>query len=106
MAMRPEACSALADLIREYGKSIIKMPSSGQLYISSRLAKYPAEKDLVKEALRLGIPERILEYADSDEYATKLAAMSQEIVKSKGVDPETAADVVTAWAEALNRPVG
>src|SRR5580704_4728576 len=106
MAIRPNACRALADIIRENGKSIIKMPSSGQLYISSRLAKYPEERDLFKEALRLGIPGRILEHARSDEYETKLAEMSQEIVESKGVDPETAEDVVTAWAEALNRPVG
>jgi hypothetical protein len=106
MAISPEARQALADLIRECGKSIVKMPSSGQLYITAKLGAYPDEKELFAEALRRGIPERILEHAGGDDYATKLDSMSRELAKARKIDQESAEGVVTAWAEALNRPVG
>jgi len=104
--MRPEARQALAQFIHEYGESIIKMTSSCQMFMSVKLAEYPGEKDLLIDALRRGIPERILQHAGSDDYTTRLASMSHEFAKVREIDPEVAGEVVTAWAEVLNRPVG
>jgi hypothetical protein len=106
MPLNPEASKALANLIQKYGESIIKMPSSCLIYMSAKLADYPDEKDLLADALRRGIPEQILQHAGDDDYESKLASMSQMLAKAARIDPEWAADVVTAWAEALNRPVG
>ena len=74
--------------------------------MSAKLAAYPDEKELLIDALRRGIPDRILEHAGSDDYAEKLASMSQEIAQARGIDPEAATGVVSTWSEALNRPVG
>ncbi len=106
MPMRPEATEALAVLIHEYGNSIINMPSSCQMYLSLKLAGYPEEKELFADALRRGIPEQIQQHAGSDDFATKLTATSVEFARVQGIDPELAAEVVTAWAEALDFPIG
>ena len=104
--MRPEACQALAELIQEYGKSIIRMPSSCQMYMAVKLANYPNELALLSDSLRRGIPEQILQHAGTDEYEAQLARLGEEFASARGIDRAAAAETVTAWANALNRPPG
>jgi hypothetical protein len=104
--MRPEACQALAELIQEYGKSIIRMPSSCQMYMAVKLANYNDELGLLSDSLRRGIPEQILQHAGSDEYEAQLARLGEEFAAARGLDRAIAAETVTAWATALNRPPG
>jgi hypothetical protein len=104
--MRPEACQALAELIQEYGKSIIRMPSSCQMYMAVKLANYGDELVLLSDSLRRGIPEQILQHAGTDEYEAQLARLGEEFAVSRWIDRVAATETVTAWATALNRPPG
>jgi hypothetical protein len=104
--LRPEAQQALTDLIQEYGKSIVRMPSSCQMYMTVKLAEFPEEKDLFIKALRHGVPEQILATAGTADYQLKLVEMGRDLAKGCGIDSEEAAAVVTSWASALNRPIG
>jgi hypothetical protein len=104
--MRPEACQALAELIQEYGKSIVRMPSSCQMYMAVKLANYRDELVLLSDSLRWGIPEQILQHAGTDEYEAQLARLGEEFAAARGLDRAVAAETVTAWATALNRPPG
>jgi hypothetical protein len=104
--MRPEASQALAELIQEYGKSIIRMPSSCQMYMAVKLANYSDELVLLSDSLRRGIPEKILQHAGTDEYDAHLARLGEEFAAARGIDRTVAAETVTAWATALNRPPG
>jgi hypothetical protein len=104
--MRSEACQALTALIQEYGKSIIKMPSSCQMYMTAKLGSYPDELALLSDSLRRGIPEQILQHAGTDEYETQLERLGDEFAAARGIEREVAAETVTAWATALNRPPG
>jgi len=104
--MRPEACQALTDLIQEYGKSIIRMPSSCQMCMAVKLANYSDELALLSDGLRQGIPEKILQHAGTDEYDNQLVRLGEEFAAARGIDPVVAAEAVTAWATALNRPPG
>jgi hypothetical protein len=104
--MRPEACQALAELIQEYGKSIIRMPSSCQMYMNAKLADYREELVLLSDSLRRGIPEQILQHAGTDEYEAQLARLGEEFAAARGIDRAVASETVTAWATALNRPPG
>jgi hypothetical protein len=104
--MRPDARESLAGLIDEYGKSIVRTPTSCRLYLAARLAAFPGERDLLAAALGLGIPERILQHAGTDAYEAELAGMARELSDAAGAEPPEAAEAVTAWAEALHRPVG
>lgn len=104
--MRPEARQALAGLIRECGKSIVRMPSSCQLYLAARLADFPEERELLSQALRHGIPEQILQHAGTPDYEAKLHDLAHDLAAATGLEPDTAAEAVSAWADALDRPPG
>ena len=104
--MRPEASQALSDLIDQYGSSIIQMPSSCQLFLASKLAAYPEEKSVLSQALSRGVPGQILEHAGKAGYEQKLEGLARDLSTATGIDSKEASEAVTAWAHALNRPVG
>ncbi len=104
--MRPEASQALSDLIDQYGKSIIQMPSSCQLFLASKLAAYPDEKNLLSVALSRGVPDQILQHAGTAGYEQKLEVLARELSTATGISTQNASEAVTTWAHALNRPVG
>src|SRR5262245_29661433 len=101
--MRPEAQKALAALIHEHGKAIVRMPSSCQMFMSLRLAPFPEERELLIQALRLGIPDRILAEAGTPDYEVKLAALAGDLAVATGVAPGEAQAAVLPWTEALDR---
>jgi hypothetical protein len=76
------------------------------MYMAAKLARYPDELALLTESLRRGIPEQILQHAGTDEYEAELARLGAEFAKARGIDRSVAAETVTAWVIALNRPVG
>jgi F0F1-type ATP synthase membrane subunit c/vacuolar-type H+-ATPase subunit K len=104
--MRPEARQALSDLIDQYGKSIIQMPSSCQLFLASKLSAYPEEKNLLSTALSRGIPDQILQHAGTAGYEQKLEFLARDLATATGIGAQDASEAVTTWAQALNRPVG
>ncbi|HJZ59563.1 MAG TPA: hypothetical protein VKE74_31755 [Gemmataceae bacterium] len=104
--MRPEARQALIDLVREYGKSIVLMPSSCRMSMAARLAAFPEENQLLTVALTREVPARILEFAGTDAYEAKLSDLARDLAAATGAAPAEATEAITAWAEALNRPVG
>lgn len=101
--MQEKAREIFIGMIRDCGTDIVRMRASFEMYLGQYLIDYPEEKQLLHDAFRVGIPEKILQHAgekDYDKYLTRLGPRFAEAAKR--LDDECAWGVET-WAMALGR---
>lgn len=101
-----EAWEKFDQMVQDCGKTIFRMPTSCEIYLKQYLRSYPEERRLISEALKLGIPDQILQTAGDGDYANFLTESAHRVAEAAGVDEGYGRWAVDAWATALNRPVG
>jgi hypothetical protein len=105
---RREAEAAFADLIKASGKTIHTTPTSCELYIRQYLGAFEAERNALIEALRRGVPDRIVKHPSGggEEYEEFLKGEAAILVKDANLAAGTAGGAVKCWAAGVGRPIG
>ncbi len=101
---RPAARKAFFALIRENGKTFHKMTMMCEIQIKQKLSEFPEEQKALVEALRRGIPDKVIELASKDGYDDALKALGEKFSKETGLANGSWA--VERWAEGVGRAPG
>lgn len=101
---RPAARRAFLAVIKENGPTIYRMSSMCEIHIKQKLTDFPEERTALIEALKRGVPDKIMGAAGGEGYDETLRALGDTLGKQAGL--ANAAWAVERWAEALGRPPG
>lgn len=104
---RKEAQDAFRRMIKTAGVTIYRMPTSCELYIRQHLGEYEPERLALVEALRRGVPERIVQFeGGAEEYNQFLLGEARKLASSAKLLDGAAWGAVECWAAGVGRPVG
>lgn len=101
--MHDRAQELFVRMIRDCGDDIIRMQASFMMYMNQYLADFPEEKQLLVDAFKVGIPEKIVQHAGEPEYGAYLRNLGPRFAEAARRSQDEAAWAVATWALALGR---
>jgi hypothetical protein len=101
--MNDFARAKLFTLVTTYGRTVCNTPRTCEIFLQQQFEEYPAERQLLVEALRLGIVARLLEPTDGLPYVAVAAPLIRELVEGANASAENARWAVDSWALALGK---
>jgi hypothetical protein len=103
MTMQDTAREYFCQMIRECGEDIAKMRSSFEMYIQQYLQDFPDERQLLVDALKVGIAEKIIQHAGEPKFGEYLEKLVPRFAEAAQRGMDEAQWAVTTWSIALNR---
>ncbi|CAN5232178.1 hypothetical protein BH11PLA2_BH11PLA2_25820 [soil metagenome] len=101
--MQEKARKLFIEMVRDCGKDIVRMQASFEMYLGQYLTDYPDEKQLLLDAFKVGIPEKILQHAGEKDYSKYLHKLGPRFAEASRRLEDESAWAVETWAMALNR---
>lgn len=101
--MQDRAQEIFIRMVRDCGDDIIRMQASFMMYINQYMTDYPQEKQLLVDAFKVGIPEKIVQHAGEPEYEAYLQNLGPRFAEAGRRPQDEAAWAVATWAKALGR---